>query len=96
MTQRAVAATQMLAAEHGVDNLRVSLGDVYAMEFPDKSLTSFTPIVLQSQRSDRGAREMRSLRGWFGCRTDADYAMTCIRRVRADSLARALSPSDNK
>jgi SAM-dependent methyltransferase len=74
----AVAATQTLAAEQGVGNLRVSLGDVYAMDFPEKSFdVVHAHQVLQHLRDPIAAlREMRRVcaPGGLVAVRDADYA----------------------
>ena len=74
----AVAATQTLAAEQGVGNLRVSLGDVYAMDFPEKSFDVVHAHQVLQHLSDPIAalREMRRVcaPGGLVAVRDADYA----------------------
>ena len=77
----AVAATQTLAAEHGVGNLRVSLGDVYALDFPEKSFDVVHAHQVLQHLSDpiTALREMRRVcaPGGLVAVRDADYtAMT--------------------
>jgi len=74
----AVAATQSLAAERGVSNLSVSVGDVYQMPFPDASFDVVHAHQLLQHLSDPiGAlREMRRVcmpDGVVAAR-DGDYA----------------------
>jgi ubiquinone/menaquinone biosynthesis C-methylase UbiE len=74
----AVVATQALAAEQGVGNLRVSLGDVYAMDFPAKSFdVVHAHQVLQHLGDPIAAlHEMRRVcaEGGLVAVRDADYA----------------------
>ena len=74
----AVTATQTLAAEHGVGNLRVSLGDVYALDFPEKSFDVVHAHQVLQHLSDPIAalREMRRVcaPGGLVAVRDADYA----------------------
>ena len=74
----AVVATQTLAAERGASNLRVSIGDVYAMAFPEASFDVVHAHQLLQHLSDPVAalREMRRVcvPGGLIAVRDADYA----------------------
>jgi SAM-dependent methyltransferase len=74
----AVSATQQLAAEHGVSNLSVSLGDVYDLNFPDASFNVVHAHQVLQHLSDPIAalREMRRvcLPGGVVAVRDADWA----------------------
>ena len=74
----AVSATRTLAAEQGVENLSVSVGDVYHLQFPDASFeVVHAHQVLQHLRDPTAAlREMGRVcvPGGLVAARDADYA----------------------
>jgi ubiquinone/menaquinone biosynthesis C-methylase UbiE len=74
----AVSATLRLAAERGVSNLSVSVGDVYDLEFPDASFDVVHAHQLLQHLSDPIAalRQMRRVcrPGGLVAARDADYA----------------------
>ena len=74
----AVSETRRLAAERGLNNLRVAVGDVYDLGFPDASFDVVHAHQLLQHLSDPIAalREMRRvcLSGGLVAARDADYA----------------------
>jgi ubiquinone/menaquinone biosynthesis C-methylase UbiE len=74
----AVSATRTLAAEQGVRNLSVSLGDVYDLQFPDASFEVVHAHQVLQHLTDPAAalREMGRVcvRGGLVAARDADYA----------------------
>jgi ubiquinone/menaquinone biosynthesis C-methylase UbiE len=74
----AVSATRTLAAEQGVENLSVSVGDVYDLQFPDASFEVVHAHQVLQHLSDPAAalREMGRVcvPGGLVAARDADYA----------------------
>ena len=59
----AVSATRTLAAEQGVENLSVSVGDVYHLQFPDASFE----VVHAHRYCSTSGTPLRPCARWVGC-----------------------------